>query len=517
RLPNYRENPSQSDYFTDPDSMATRAGSEARKHSGYAAMRSSMKQRAQFAAQDIEAVIARSDLIAKDPLSYTSGMTVTGSEGRCVPLPPAPGTAGRYQVTCNSGYTAEVVTQSCPVTLDTRLELQTTYAYSCLEGSTVDPASPYACSNYADAKCTVVQSFQIPCYLPGFGYSAACQGELRVDMLSCRETVPGVKPYSTETQKVVNTRRNTSQCATLENTPQCQLEAETCSASDPLTRTIDGIPVTQPCWAWARSYSCKNFTDSEDCSQLETTPGCSLIREDCLAGEPCRTWERVYDCPLPDVPVSQNQFICDGDIYCIDGSCESIERTPNSEFGDALVALKAMDQARKEFDPASLRLFSGTRNTCSSKVFGVLNCCKGRGFPLLPGVNLLLALGCSREEVLLHERDAKGLCTYVGSYCSKSFLGTCLTKRKAYCCFESKLTRILQEQGRRQLGKAWNKPKREQCQGFTIAEFARLDLSRMDFSEVYAEFTGAARLPDELEAVTDIQQKIEDYYARSGQ
>ena len=39
----------------------------------------------------------------------------------------------------------------------------------------------------------------------------------------------------------------------------------------------------------------------------------------------------------------------------------------------------------------------------------------------------------------------------------------------------------------------------------------------MDFSEVYAEFTAAARLPDELETSLLIQQKIEDYYARGGQ
>ncbi|MBX9884372.1 MAG: conjugal transfer protein TraN, partial [Novosphingobium sp.] len=83
------------------------------------------------------------------------------------------------------------------------------------------------------------------------------------------------------------------------------------------------------------------------------------------------------------------------------------------------------------------------------------------------------------------------------------------------CCFESKLSRILQEQGRQQLGKPWGAPKTEQCLGFTIDEFARLDLSKMDFSEVYAEFTDAARLPDELQASQDIQQKIEDYYARA--
>ena len=133
------------------------------------------------------------------------------------------------------------------------------------------------------------------------------------------------------------------------------------------------------------------------------------------------------------------------------------------------------------------------------------------------GISLLVALGCSREEVLLHERDAQGLCAYVGTYCSDKFLGVCLTKKKVYCCFESKLSRILQEQGRRQLPKPWDKPKEEQCGGFTLDEFARLDLSQMDFSEVYAEFTEAARLPDELETSILIQQKIEDYYARSGQ
>ena len=52
--------------------------------------------------------------------------------------------------------------------------------------------------------------------------------------------------------------------------------------------------------------------------------------------------------------------------------------------------------------------------------------------------------------------------------------------------------------------------------GFSVDEFSRLDLSQMNFSEVYAEFTEAARLPDELETAIQIQQKIEDFYARSG-
>ncbi len=67
-----------------------------------------------------------------------------------------------------------------------------------------------------------------------------------------------------------------------------------------------------------------------------------------------------------------------------------------------------------------------------------------------------------------------------------------------------------------QLNKPWGQPKNEQCKGFTIAEFQRLDLSRMDFTEVYADFLDAAKLPDEVQTMTEIQQKIQNYYDLHG-
>jgi conjugal transfer mating pair stabilization protein TraN len=116
----------------------------------------------------------------------------------------------------------------------------------------------------------------------------------------------------------------------------------------------------------------------------------------------------------------------------------------------------------------------------------------------------------------LDVRDRMGLCHSLGSWCSESFLGICTTKRKSSCCFLSKLTRILQEQGRAQIAKSWGTPKTPDCSGFTIEEFARLDLSQMDFTEVYKEFVEAAKLPDEASTMTSIQQKIIDYYSRKG-
>jgi conjugal transfer mating pair stabilization protein TraN len=513
RIPNFSSAPAESRYFDDPARLERDAASQTNANIGYRTMRDSMERRARFTPEELEAVVARSGQISADPLAFTSGMSVSGSQGRCVPLPAGSGTGARYMATCNVGYTASEETRSCAIPLNVTVETETRYIYWCspddigLENNCDRFRATCEQTGWRPGGCLqwAVTDARRYCLEPGT--------PLRV--MSCPAPVPGAELQYTSIIRRATANRDEARCAGLSSDNSCRETSETCTDSDPVTRIVDGVAVTQPCWAWERQFTCAQYVEAQDCQTLETTPGCALVGEECLSGAPCRTWERVYDCPVPDQPGSPNQFICDGDVYCIDGSCETIARGANDEFKDALVALNAMDQARREFDPDTLTLFKGTRNTCSSKVFGVLNCCKGKGFPLIPGIQLLVSLGCSREEMLLHERDAKGLCAYVGTYCSDSFLGVCLTKKKAYCCFESKLSRILQEQGRRQLNKPWDKPKTEQCRGFTLDEFARLDLSQMDFSEVYADFTEAARLPDELTAASDLQQKIEDYYARA--
>src|SRR3546814_20502896 len=86
---------------------------------------------------------------------------------------------------------------------------------------------------------------------------------------------------------------------------------------------------------------------------------------------------------------------------------------------------------------------------------------------------------CDDAEKQLDVKDRLSLCVSIGSYCSKSFLGVCSTKRKAYCCFESKLTRILQEQGRPQINMTWGKHKERQRAGFTYDDYWRFRLDPM--------------------------------------
>src|SRR3546814_8607620 len=72
-------------------------------------------------------------------------------------------------------------------------------------------------------------------------------------------------------------------------------------------------------------------------------------------------------------------------MYCINGSCSEIEEEASNEFKDALVALGAIDQVGKEFDPDTLGLFKGTRETCHKPVFGMVNCCAGKVSGLFSG------------------------------------------------------------------------------------------------------------------------------------
>jgi conjugal transfer mating pair stabilization protein TraN len=208
--------PSQSGYFDDPDRMAREAASQATANTGYRTMRDSMDRRAQFAPQDLDAVVARSNVINDDPLSYTSGMSISGSQGRCVPLPPGTGTAARYMATCNVGYTATQETRTCPVTLNATIEQRQVYGYYCVGGSGVDPASIYNCNRYPAPQCTVTQSYPINLCDPYLGIYWGCNsGDLRVDLVSCTAPVDGATPYSVTGENVVTTSRDESQCAGL--------------------------------------------------------------------------------------------------------------------------------------------------------------------------------------------------------------------------------------------------------------------------------------------------------------
>ena len=503
RVPGFASNPAESAYYGAPDTLTPAAEAAKASSTGYNAVTSSIAARATFAPADIDSTVARGKLVAGDPMTYVSGFAATGTPGSCHPLPETAVSPGSYEQSCNSGYVADTSTQSCTIALN--VVTSSVYKYECSPPPSDLQNNVDSCDIFPGV-CTDVGSRPGKCLQwsgPPWAQWCSEPGE-PITQLDCPATVPGATLLGTD-NVLVSATPDTSACAALDATSGCVADPDFCTDSSPVTRIVGGVAVTQPCWAWSRTYQCGSLTPKTDCDQLEAM-GCSYLREQCITDEiPCLTVDKVYACPLPPQPGGKTQAICDGDIYCLNGECDTVDRQPNTEFKDAAVALNAMSQAGKEWDPGTLSLFKGARLTCSKTIFGLTNCCVPRGLPLIGG--------CNSEDAALKAEREKGLCTFVGSFCSSKFLGICLQKKEAHCCFASKISRILQEQGRPQIGKPWGDPKTEQCLGFTIDEFARLDLSRMDFSEVYAEFTDAAKLPDEMTLVGEMQTKITAFYA----
>ena len=121
-------------------------------------------------------------------------------------------------------------------------------------------------------------------------------------------------------------------------------------------------------------------------------------------------------------------------------------------------------------------------------------------------------LSCDQAEQILAMKRDNNLCHSVGSYCSSKIpiLGTCIQTTQTYCCFNSRLARILNEQGRAQLARGWGGAKSPDCSGFTVAQLQSLDFSRMDLTEFYAEI--APKMPDVGAMRQQAQQRVNSYF-----
>jgi len=105
------------------------------------------------------------------------------------------------------------------------------------------------------------------------------------------------------------------------------------------------------------------------------------------------------------------------------------------------------------------------------------------------------------------------MCHFVGHNCTEKWLSKCVQEEKVYCCFNSKIGRIVHEQGRLQLkhfvnyaGGVFGFPENPYCRGFLQEEFQALDFSRIDLSEYYADVSRAATT---LNIADTIQTEIE--------
>lgn len=89
----------------------------------------------------------------------------------------------------------------------------------------------------------------------------------------------------------------------------------------------------------------------------------------------------------------------------------------------------------------------------------------------------------SSEFELATKRELKS-CHFLGKYCSARVLGVCYEKSASYCCFNSPLGRIIQEQVRDQISLAWPSPGyAPECPGISIEQMKAVNWNAVDLSE----------------------------------
>ena len=200
---------------------------------------------------------------------------------------------------------------------------------------------------------------------------------------------------------------------------------------------------------------------------------------------------------------------CGGVRYCVGAGCETVRAQSNTGFVEATSRLNmAIELGGEEFDRDDMRFFKGARRVCTIRWFGLANCCTNSGA-------LVGLAGCSAEEIELAKERHGGNTRYLGKYCAKrTFFGVCIRRARAWCVFGSKLGRILQEQGRSQLGVGWS-----DCRGLTVAEIERIDFASLDLSEFTENLMDGGKepaisLPDGGDTGAAMRERIRDFYSR---
>lgn len=270
----------------------------------------------------------------------------------------------------------------------------------------------------------------------------------------------------------------------------CEITSEECTEPAE-TRNINGKDVYKECWKWDRKYQCRTATSVDDCKEYKDK-GCKEVSRECIHQENdrCEHYIVKYECDEKKT----EKIDCIASKFCIGVNCQEQTRNINTNFGLAASYLSTLSQmskdqegcvCNKETDPScnersvnedACYLFKGTSNVCR-KYTGEFNCCSHKGF-------LRQIVSCNDEEKELARKKEAKLCHFVGSWSGKGLINK-FKKKSSYCCFNSDLARIIQEQGRKQLSKGWGDPKSPDCSPLTMSEVKRIDFSKMDFSELY--------------------------------
>lgn len=290
---------------------------------------------------------------------------------------------------------------------------------------------------------------------------------------------------------------------------EVKIESQCTEKGGTKTVTVGGkqYDVYSECWQYTDYYA-KQAADRGSCGEYMDNPACTVVKTVCtesVAGT-CLREQAVFSCQKG---LSGTGKMCGVELVCASGECDQIKNDKANSFQKAVSALAAVAAAGEdvaELNDVNVRAFTGKRTTCRKAAAGFNNCCKSGGW----GSDVGLA-HCDSEEKALGKAKQRKLTVYVGSYCSNNVLGVCLQKKEAYCLFDSKLAKIVQEQEQGRAGQlriGFGSAKNSDCRGITVDELQAINFDRLNFADFYADLESGSTIPADQELIDRVKDQI---------
>ncbi len=301
--------------------------------------------------------------------------------------------------------------------------------------------------------------------------------------------------------------------------------------NDSADRTYQGTVFNKACWEQTEVYKSefpenKIHTEEAKCADLRNA-GCGVVSTVC--NDPsCTSSTLNFAC---HGGATETMSVCGDTLVCPGGDCAADAKPPatdnTQDFLQSASYIAMMNDMKKEFDPQNITVWKGEFKQCELENIAGLSdkcCSSGGGFSTDVGIT-----SCSTEEKAIMQAKKDGRVTMFRQYttCSSKVAGVCVKEVEHYlfCVWPSKLARIIQVQGRAQLGQAIG----ESCAGFKLQdpnELQALNWSQIDLSEyfgdVQSQFAATAKptgdaltqgmLNRQQQTQEELANKMEQYY-----
>jgi hypothetical protein len=292
-----------------------------------------------------------------------------------------------------------------------------------------------------------------------------------------------------------------SGCAVLEHLVEdglCRYVNATRSVQDE-TRVIQGEPVKRDHFEELYEFACFKASP-KSCAGLREQ-GCYQIRSTCketVHGH-CVLWEQTFACPSRTIPGASYHPSSKDSPFCLTGNCVDTSYEANNELLGVMSHLYALREAQNDLKNFKI-IFKGESRACTRNLWNFRDCCgSGTGW----GTTLHLS-SCDAAEIELRTLRDKRLCVQVGTYCAEKHLGQCTRKKTTFCCYGTKMARLIQENGRAQLGIGFGNPESPDCSGFSSEQLSRINFSRINFSEIFEDIRNQTVVKDQRQSLAQV-------------